>query len=346
MRKIRVGDKVVGPGEPCFVVAEAGSNHNGSLNRAKRLIDVAVKAGADAVKFQSINPEKLYLMEELSDEFKKVLKQMEFPEDWHRKLSRYAEKKRIIFLSTPTYVEAVDILEKINVKAYKIASTQVAAHLELVRYVASRGKPILMSTGLVGRSGITRALNVCYREGNKNIALLHCNSIYPTSPELVNLKYIHTLQRTFGHPVGFSDHTLGFHVTLAAVALGACVIEKHFTVSRKLKGPDHFYALEPGELAEMVQRIREVERASGDGREMKLSKEEMAIVESARPKLIAEKTLEAGEVISRAHVGFRRSKRGIPAEMLHRVLNRKVKEKVEKGELFSWRKLARVRVKG
>lgn len=340
MHKIRVGNRVVGLGEPCFIIAEAGSNHNGSLDRAKKLIDIAAKAKADAVKFQSINVKKLYIPEELSEESKKFLKQIEFPEDWHYKLNRYAQKKGIIFLSTPTYFEAVDILEKINVKAYKIASAQAATHLELVKYIANKGKPILLSTGLVDHSGIARALKACYEQKNRDIALLHCNAIYPTPPKFVNLRYISTLQRAFGHPVGFSDHTMGFHVTLAAVALGACVIEKHFTTSRRLRGPDHHFSLEPRELTEMVKRIREMEQALGDGQKAGLRKEEKAILKHIRLKLVAEKDLEAGGKIFRTDISFKRSRKGIPAEMLPRVLGCRVKKIIKRGEPLTWGKLA------
>lgn len=232
---IKIGNKLIGEGEPTFIITEAGSNHNGSLEQAKKLIDVAAKSGADAVKFQIFQAENLY--------------------------SKYTPEFRYLKGKNTFDFEAVDLLDK-HVPAFKIASFEIT-DLELIKYVAEKGKPMIISTGMANLGEIEDAINVIKSVGNEDIILLHCNSLYPTPVEVVNLRAIETMKTSFKVPVGFSDHTVGIQIPIAAVAMGACVIEKHFTLDRTLPGPDHSFAIEPDELKEMVRGIREVEKAKG-----------------------------------------------------------------------------------
>lgn len=266
MKKIELGGRWIGESEPCFIIAEAGSNHDAKLEQAKELIDVAAEAGADVVKFQLFTAENLYpkncgIVDTLAGEvdFFKLLKQIEVSTNWLQTLKEYAESKGIVFLCSVFSEEAVDELEKINPPAYKVGSPELS-HLPLLKYVARLHKPIVLSTGLSKIGDIEEALDTCYAENNHQTILMHCVSGYPTPLEDCNLRVINTLKAAFDVPVGFSDHTLDPVIASSvAAALGANIIEKHFTLSKELKGPDHPFALEPPELRQMVREIREIE---------------------------------------------------------------------------------------
>jgi N-acetylneuraminate synthase/N,N'-diacetyllegionaminate synthase len=236
MHKIKIGDGLISEGEPCFMIAEAGSNHNGNLEQAKKLIDVAVESRADAVKFQIYKAESLYSKRTPEFSYLKgqkvyeLIKRIETPREWLKELAGYCEARNIIFLATPFDFEAIDLLDK-YVPAFKIASFEIV-DLELLQYAARKGKPMIISTGMANLGEIEDAINAIKSVGNEGIILLHCNSLYPTPVEVVNLKAIETMRAAFKVPVGFSDHTLGIHIPVAAVAMGACVIEKHLTLDR------------------------------------------------------------------------------------------------------------------
>ncbi|HEY3272826.1 MAG TPA: N-acetylneuraminate synthase family protein [Methanocella sp.] len=262
MDKITIGKRKVGEGEPCFIIAEAGSNHDGRLAQAKRLIDIAAGAGADAVKFQSFRAEKLF--NEVSHKgVVDMLTAMEVQESWHGELRDYAKGKDIVFLSSAFDEKTADMLDRLGIPAHKIASYEMT-HAPLLEHVARQGKPIILSTGMATEKEIGESLKAIEATGNRQVALLHCVSQYPATPENVNLRSMVSLKK-FGKPVGFSDHTLNIYAPVAAVALGACIIEKHFTISRLIPGPDHPYALEPDALKAMVSGIREVELELGSG---------------------------------------------------------------------------------
>jgi len=260
LKSFKIGEKFIGKGKT-FIIAEIGSNHNQNIDTAKKLIDVAVEAGADAVKFQSIKYDKLYIQKE-NTEMEKLFKKIQLRENWYKELFDYCRTKQILFFSAPTYIEAVDALEKVNVKLYKIASPQTATFPQLIERIAVLKKPIIMSTGYCTLEEIDRVVKIVKRIGNNKLTLLHCISEYPTNPKEVNLKFIQTLKHVYKVPVGFSDHTLGWEIALAAVAIGADTIEKHLTLSRNQKGPDHFFALEPKEFKRMVKDIRTVEESN------------------------------------------------------------------------------------
>lgn len=256
---IRIGNRLVGEGQPTFIIAEVGSNHNRDLVQAKKLIDVASESGADAVKFQLFKADVLY---KRHDPMFKVMKENEVPREWVKELSKYANDRGIMFLASPFDREAVDLLQEIESPAIKLASSE-AVNLSLLRYAASKKRPILISTGMCDLADVYEAVETISSMGNDDIILLQCTSLYPTESKDVNLRVMDMLRETFQFPVGYSDHTLGYFMPAIAVARGACLVEKHFTLSRKLKGPDHSYALEPDELMQMVKAIREVEQSLG-----------------------------------------------------------------------------------
>jgi len=270
-KKVEIADKWVGEDEPCFIIGEAGSNHNGNLQQALRLIDVAVEAGVDAVKFQVFRASKLYPREAGTSDYLKldksiydIISEMEMPYEWLPDLAAYCQEKDIIFLSSVFDEESVDRLDP-YVPAYKIASYEMT-HLPLVRYIAQKGKPVIISTGTANLEEVDETVEAFYQTGNQNLMLMQCTASYPAPVGSLNLRAITTMQDAFGVPVGLSDHSRDPLVgPTAAVALGADLVEKHYTLSNRLPGPDHSYAVEPDELRLMVQKIRQVEAALGNG---------------------------------------------------------------------------------
>lgn len=273
--EIKIGEKLIGDKHPCFIVAEVGSNHNGDFSQAKEMIGIAKWAGADAVKFQHFSAERLYPKKGGSVQYlvqlgiKKPIfdltKEIVTPARWTSKLAKYCREKEIIFLSTPFSEEDADIINP-YVPAFKIASYELT-HIPLIKYIAKKGKPLIISTGAsMGLSEIAEAVRAAKSVGNKQICLMQCTAKYPAPIETVNAKVIKTLKEKFCLPVGLSDHSLNpFYGAAAAIAAGANLYEKHFTISRKMRGPDHSFALEPGELKNCVSLIRNIEIALGSG---------------------------------------------------------------------------------
>ena len=274
---VRIGERPVGVGHPCFVIAEAGVNHNGSLDMALKLVDAAVEAKADAVKFQTFRAERLLTPEapkaayqiENSDRTEtqfEMLQRLELDEAAHRTLMDHCRRRGLAFLSSPFEQGSADFLETLGVPAFKIPSGEVT-NLPFLCHVARKGIPLILSTGMATLEEVEVAVAAIRSSGCRQLVLLHCVSAYPASPSDANLRAMATLARTFGTPVGYSDHTLGIEVALAAVAMGAAVIEKHFTLDRTMPGPDHQASSEPGELALLVSGIRKVESAPRRRRE-------------------------------------------------------------------------------
>lgn len=338
-RTVTIGTKRIGAEEPCFLIAEIGSNHNGSLHCAKELIQAAAEAGMDAVKFQSIKFDELYVPQLESAERQAFMKRIELPESWYPQLAQCAADCGVVFLSSPTYLRAVGLLEAVGVPAYKIASPQAAANPALVREVARRGKPVILSTGCCTAGQIAEMIQRCYAEGSHQLVLLHCVSEYPTVPEHANLRSIDTLKRMFDVPVGFSDHTLGFHLTLAAVALGACVIEKHVTLDRTSDGPDHAFAIEPAELRDMVRAIRNVERSLGDGSRARISLVEQEMLALVRTRLVARVDIPQGRPIQEEDLAYRRAPHGIYLEELSRATQAVAAQTIPAWTPLTWDKL-------
>src|SRR5687767_268242 len=271
MKTVRIGERVVGDGSPCFVIAEAGSNHNGRLDEAKSLIRLAADAGADAVKFQTFRADKLYSKNAGRSEYLQldqpifdIIAAMEMPYEWLPVLASEAARQGILFLSTPFDEESADALEP-HVPAYKIASYEMT-HLPLVRYIAKKGKPLIISTGTADLDEVRETVEAVRAAGNDQLIMLQCTASYPAPLESLNLRAMTTMREELDVLVGLSDHSREPLIgPVAAVALGAAVIEKHFTFSNELPGPDHRFAIEPDELRAMVRSIRECQAALGDG---------------------------------------------------------------------------------
>ena len=341
--KVKIGNKLIGEEEPCFIIAEAGVNHNGSVELAKKLIDTAKDAGADAVKFQTFKVDNVVIKDAEKAEYQQettgegsqyeMIKKLELTEGDFRELADYAEKKDIMFLSSPFDKESVDLLHELDVPAFKVGSGEIT-NLPLLRYIAKKEKPIILSTGMSTLGEIEEALDVIRSEGVEDIILLHCVSNYPARIEDVNLRALGTLKQAFKLPVGFSDHTLGITAPIAAVALGACVIEKHFTLDRNLPGPDHKASLEPDELKEMVKDIREVEKALGNGIK-KPTKEEEKIKKVARRSIVAKVDISKGAIITEEMLDVKRPGTGIEPKYLKFIIGRKAKEDIKKDIIIS-----------
>ena len=271
LTRVKIEDRWIGDGERCFIIAEAGSNHNGSMEQARRLIDVAVDAHVDAVKFQLFRASKLYPKEAGRSDYLKqdrsiydIIAEMEMPYEWLPDLADYCREKGIMFLSSVFDEESVDKLDP-YVPAYKIASYEMT-HLPLVRHIAGKGKPVIISTGTANLEEVDETVEAFFGTGNRDLMLMQCTASYPAPTDSLNLRAVQTMKSAFGVPAGLSDHSRDPLIApMAAVALGADLVEKHYTLSNLLPGPDHQFALEPAELGMMVANIREVERALGTG---------------------------------------------------------------------------------
>ncbi len=343
--KVQIGSKYVGEGESCFIIAEAGSNHNRKLDRAKKLIDIAVESGVDAVKFQTYSADTLYSkktprlseMDRLaksSDTPYELIKKLELPREWQKELGDYAKEKGIIFLSTPFDEKAIDELDEIGIPAFKIGSYELT-HLPLIKYAAQKNKPIILSVGNSNLSDIEEALETIYSTENKDVIILHCVSQYPTQYEDVNLRVLKTLQRAFNVPIGFSDHTLDDTVAIAAVAFGACIIEKHFTLDRTLDGPDHSFAMEPNQLKQMVINIRNVEKAMGSPIK-KVNKSEEENHKLARRSIHAKVNIPKGTKITSDMLCIKRPALGIKPALLDVIIGRTARIDIEEDSWITW----------
>ncbi|MCP4231331.1 MAG: hypothetical protein GY771_14445 [bacterium] len=326
----KIGNSEIGDGR-VYVIAEAGSNHDGDSGQAKKLIDIAADSGADAVKFQAFKADAFILMK-LGDDFDaaspeenaeriEVVDKVSLPREWLPELAAYAREKGLHFLCTPFDFKAADILLGLGVPAIKIASCDLTHH-PLLAYVSEKGVSIILSTGMSTLEEIGGALGVIKEYGNPPVALLHCVAEYPAPPENVNLRAIELIWDKFGVPVGFSDHTLGITAPIAAVALGAVIIEKHFTIDRTLEGPDHPYALEPDELKAMVAAIREVEQVMGEMKKEPVGYELEDLVLSRRC-IIAAVNIPQGTVITEDMLDYRMPLAGIPTTRWREVIGKR-----------------------
>jgi len=331
----------IGRGEQTYIIAEIGSNHNQDLDQAKAHINEAAAAGADAVKFQTFRFDDLYHQETTEQETKEFYENVSLPFDWHAELQEYAHGQDVTFLSTPTHPEALELLEDIDVPAYKIGSPQVAVDPDLIADVATCGKPMLVSSGLGGYGSVEDALDSCLEAGLHDIAVLHCISEYPTDPSAAQLRRIARLQRALGTIVGYSDHTESTTIPAGAVCLGADIVEKHFTLDRTLDGPDHHFALEPAEFAEMAEGIREIDSGLGNGLKFGPTESEQESRESVKLKLVAADRLPTDTAVTRDCVRLRRSPDGIPRSVLDDLVADGVRTSTDigAGELIRWQDL-------
>jgi N,N'-diacetyllegionaminate synthase len=348
VKVVDIGRFKIGTGHPCFIIAEAGVNHNGDLDTALRLIDAAVSAGADAVKFQTFKAERLIsygapkaryqLRTTARDESHlDMVRRLELSVQEHRELVSHCNARDILFLSSPFDEGSADLLQQLGVAAFKIPSGEIT-NLEFVEYVASKGKPMLVSTGMSWLGEVEAAVRAVARTGNENLVLLHCVSSYPAEAGDANLRAMHTMSRAFQVPVGYSDHTLGIEVPLAATALGACVIEKHFTLDRAMPGPDHSASLEPDRLTELVRGIRIVEQALGHGRKEPAECEaDTAAV--ARRSLVATCDILAGTVLSGTMIAAKRPGTGIAPQLKSVLVGRRALIDIAAETVLTWEML-------
>lgn len=328
-----------------FIIAEAGVNHNGSIKLAKKLIDVAVDAEADAVKFQTFKAAKIISRYAPKAEYQKkttdkeetqleMVKKLELDANTHEKLVRYCTKKGIIFLSTPFDIESIDLLYKLGLKIFKIPSGEIM-NLPYLRKIGRLKKRIILSTGMADMGEIEDALNILLEAGTRkeNITVLHCNTEYPTSFEDVNLLAMLSIRDAFKVSVGYSDHTHGIEIPIVAVALGATVIEKHFTLDKNMEGPDHKASLEPHELKAMVHAIRNVEKALGNGIK-KPSASEIKNRHIIRKSIVAAKDIKKGEMLSEETLAVKRPGNGISPSEWDRIIGRRAIRDFKKDELI------------
>jgi N,N'-diacetyllegionaminate synthase len=344
-RHISIGDRAVGDGHPCYVIAEAGSNHNRDLDIAYRLIDAAVKARADAVKFQTFSGRKLYSTKAPRFDYlaaagdigpAELLESLELPRDWQSLLAAHARGQGIEFLSSPFDREAVDELDALGVAAFKVASFELV-DLPLIRYMGERHRPVVLSTGMATMSEVEEALDAAREGGSNELAILQCASLYPAPPSTMNLRSIPTMKAAFAVPVGLSDHTLGTHVAPAAVALGANLVEKHFTLDRSLPGPDHSFALEPGDLGRLVSHIRDVEAALGDGvKRGPTPAEQVEMYSKARRSVVAAVRIPAGARLTREMLTVKRPGFGVKPKFIDALVGRTASTTIEEDEVITW----------
>ena len=340
-----IAGRQVGGGAPCYVIAEAGANHNRDLGVARDLIDVAASAGADAVKFQVYSGKALYstktprfsYLEGISDkETHEVLEEAALPREWLPELAAHATSRSIRFFATPFDAAAVDELAAVGVPAFKIASFELV-DVGLIEAVARKGLPLILSTGMATYGEIEDALGAARRGGAADVALLRCASLYPAPPHVMNLRAMDTMRRAFGVPVGLSDHTEGIHVPIAAAALGMELVEKHFTLDRRMPGPDHPFAIEPDELHRLVAGIRDVEAALGHGRLEGPSDEEAGeMYRLARRSIIAATDIPRGTVIAREHLTVKRPGFGIAPKHMDVVVGRTAAVDIEADDIVTW----------
>ena len=305
-----------------IIIAEAGVNHNGSMESAKSLINVAAEAGADYVKFQTFKAETLVTQTADKAEYQKeimntdesqfeMINKLELDGKAHKELIDYCKTKDIQFLSTAFDHDSIDLLDELNIPLFKIPSGEIT-NLPYLRHIGKMGKPIIMSTGMSTLDEVHNALNILIESGaeKEKITILHCNTEYPTPMKDVNLKAMLTIKDELGVNIGYSDHTLGIEVPIAAVAMGATVIEKHFTLDRTMLGPDHTASLEPEELKAMVTAIRNIEKAIGDAVK-KPSKSEVKNIEIVRKSIVAKMSIKKGELFTEENLTVKRPGTGI-----------------------------------
>jgi N-acetylneuraminate synthase len=346
---VRIASKGLGEGEPCYTVAELSANHNRDIEEAVRLIRAAAACGADAVKLQTYTPDTMTLDCD-APPFRigkgtvwegkglyQLYQEAYTPWEWHPRLKRVAEEEGLGFFSTPFDATAVDFLEGLGVAAHKIASFELV-DLELVARVASTGKPVIMSTGMATEEEVAQAVTTARGAGCAELILLKCTSAYPSPLEEMNLRTIPHMAARFGAPVGLSDHTLGTEAAVVAVALGACLIEKHLTLSRSVPGPDSAFSLEPAEFQSMVEAIRRVEKALGGVRYEPTEHERAS--RAFRRSLFVVREMRAGEVFTRENLRSIRPGDGLPPKHLGEVLGRRASVDIPRGTPLGWNLVA------
>ena len=349
MNTVSLGEIVVGPGHPPYIIAEVGSNHNGDIGLCRKLIDAAADAGAHAVKFQSWSETSLIAEEEYerntqySDKKKhfgslrEMVRAYQFTAEQHREAKEHCDARGVAFCSSSFSTEEVDFLAALGVPFFKIASMDIV-HLPLLRYVARQQRPMVISTGMATLAEIEQAVSVIRSEGNSQIVLLHCISIYPPAYGMIHLRNMMTLEQAFEMPVGFSDHTLGTAIPLAATALGARVIEKHFTLDKQMEGWDHAISANPAELRTIVEEGKHIFEALGSN-QRQVSEAELEKRKKFRRSLVARRALEKGSVLREEDLAAKRPGTGISPNELSYVIGRRLTSAVSGDQVLQWKDL-------
>ena len=343
MHHVKIGARLIGEGHPVFVIAEIGYNFN-TVGEAKASIDAAVECGVDAVKFQTFRAETItsrftdFPAEAGATNQFEEFKRYEISEELHRELFAYARDRKILVFSTPSYFDDVDLLERLQVEVYKIGSDDLT-NLPFIKYIAEKGKPVIFSTGMGTLAEVDEAVQTIRAAENDQIVILHCVSNYPIRDlRGLNLNVIRTFRQAFNVPVGFSDHTTTLSAALGAVALGASVIERHFTLDKRLNVPDAFFSADPAEMRALVQSIRELEQALGTGVKRPATSEENMRSET-RKSVIARTALKLGEVITKDKIIVKRPGTGVPPKLAHLVVGKRAKQAIKADEVITWEKL-------
>lgn len=349
IHRVQIGERTVGHGHPCYLIAEAGVNHNGSLDLAMQLVDAAAAANADAVKFQTFAADRLasaaapkaacqLRTTDPEETQREMLASLQLSADAHRSLRDRCHALGIEFLSSPFDEESADFLEQMGLAAYKIPSGELT-NLPFLAHVARKGKPLIVSTGMSSLGDVETAVETIESAGNRQLVLLHCVSDYPATPSRANLRAMDTLAHAFGAPVGYSDHTEGLTIALAAAALGASVIEKHFTLDRSMRGPDHTTSLDSQDLAALVREVRSIESSLGDGRKT-VTPGEMETALAVRKSLVARVGIPAGVTITESMLTVKRPGTGLSPTLRRQVLGRTARTDIAEDSLITLEMLA------
>ena len=341
---MKIKDRQIGENHPPYIIAELSANHNGSLERALKTIKMAKSMGADAVKFQTYTPDTLTIDSDKED-FKikgglwdgltlyELYKSAFTPFEWHEEMFNYAQSVGITCFSTPFDESAVDLLEDLNTPAYKVASFEII-DIPLIQYIASTKKPMIISTGMANKEEIQEAVDVARENGNNELILLHCISGYPTPVEQCNLMTIPDMKNCFGLPVGLSDHTLGIEVSIASIALGASVIEKHVTLNASDKGPDSEFSIEPDQLNSLCIKCKSAWKALGSAGYERKPVERDNI--KFRRSIYVVRDIDSGEVLTKENIRSIRPGYGLPPKYFNELIGKRVKSRVEKGTPLDW----------
>jgi N,N'-diacetyllegionaminate synthase len=327
--ELNIDGTLLGGSAAPYVIAEVGSNFDKNLDKARKLIDVAKEAGANAVKFQLFRADVLYPNR---DGLYDIFKSIELDAEWVPLLDKHSREQGLHFMASAFDMGSVDVLEAVRVPAHKVASSE-ATNLGFLHKLASTGKPMIISTGMCDMVDVEEAVNACLGAGNNQVVLLQCGAMYPLPKELVNLRVIQSLARRFNCPVGFSDHTLGQVAAITAVGLGATVFEKHYTLDKNGAGPDHFYALEPTELKSYISAIREAHEALGSGEKQMLPKEREL---GRREGLYLARNMSKGETITAADIVIKRPAVGLRGRYADAVIGATLAQAVEKDQPLGW----------
>lgn len=343
---IKIENKIIGKNSPIFLIAEAGVNHNGYISIAKKLIDVAAKADVDAIKFQTFLTDQLILKstpkvkyqkksEDDQEDFYKMLKKYEFSKEDFRTLKNYCSEKGLIFLSTPFDQTSVELLEDLNIAAYKVGSGDMN-NLSLLKLICSKNKPILLSTGMAKLGEVKKSVEFIKSNNIQQLILFQCTTNYPTPYDEINLNVIDTYQKEFPNTIlGFSDHSLGIEASIGAAAKGVKVIEKHFTLDKSMEGPDHKASLNPEELNTWVTSIRNLERSLGSYKKIPTISE-LNIAKIAKKSIIISIDIKKGETLNENNMTTKRPGTGIPANEYYNLIGKRVNRDLPKDTILQW----------